>query len=424
MIKFSFFLVVGLILRLVLSVFIYSGDVNNHTGWGKSILTQGSVGAYDRKYQGILQPTYPPLALYSFTTSSWAYKSIYSLTYQLNNQFSWFPSKLIWYLEDQDVEPAFQKLLSIMSDIGITVLIYALARKFLKSDSHSAFLAGMVYLFNPAVFYNSSLWGQLESPPVFFILLAVWLTITSKPLMGHAAMAMALLIKQSSLIFFPIFIIFSYFKTGQKTTLKGLLLQFIIFYISYLPFFNFQVSTINYPLQTYLNRIEVGSGSDYITDHAFNLWALNTKLQKISDKKVLFGNLNPNQIGKTVFIILYLILVINFLKNRTNKSFINLLGLVSMTAFMVLTRMHERYLAPTLPFLAVSAAVSPQLWPIYLLITLGHLYNMYHQWWYPTLQVLRPVFDNWNTITLVIAGFILCWISWGANYFDAVKKPR
>ncbi len=185
-----FLLLLGLILRLVLSTSIYSGDVNNHVGWAKSILEEGSRGAYDRKYSGILQPTYPPLALYSFVTSYWLYGQTYSLAETLNRSFAEFPSKVIWFLEDQDTMPAFHKIISMISDLGIAVLIYGLSRRLFKASSRAAYIAAAVYIFNPAVWYNSSLWGQLESPPIFWILLSLWLFITKRPYLGFISMSL------------------------------------------------------------------------------------------------------------------------------------------------------------------------------------------------------------------------------------------
>jgi hypothetical protein len=420
--KFVFVLILGLVLRLVLSTLIYSGDVNNHMGWAESIIKDGSLGAYDRQYIGILQPTYPPLALYSFVTSYSAYKNVYAISQFLNRSIPAFPSKFIWFLEDQDTLAAFHKILSEVSDIGITVLIFVLARLLLKSSSQAAFTAATVYVFNPAVWYNSALWGQLESPPIFFILLSLYLILKEKPLLGHASFAAALLFKQSSLIFFPAFLMFSLFKTGFKKTLTGLASQFMFFYISYLPFFNFQLSSLNYPLSLYLNRLEVGSGSNYISDHAFNLWALFTHLEKIPDTLMIFGNYSANLIGKSAFLLLLLLLLLRFIQSRKISGLVNLMGLINLAAFLVLTRMHERYLAPALPFMAISTAASPQLWPVYLCLSLGHLINMYHNWWYPTLIWLRPVMTSWNTVVLVVIIFVVTGFSWTALYLDETRR--
>jgi hypothetical protein len=84
--------------------------------------------------------------------------------------------------------------------------------------------------------------------------------------------------------------------------------------------------------------------------------------------------------------------------------------------------MHERYLAPALPFMAIAAAGAPQLWPVFLLVSLGHLINLYHNWWYPTLIWLRPVMIHPNTLYFVIGLFAIGGLSWLAIYYDQTRK--
>lgn len=418
-------LLLGLILRLVLSITVYSGDVNNHVEWARSILKSGTVGAYDRQYKGVMQPTYPPLALYSFSTAYWAYENIYHFSSALNKSLPAFPSTFIWAMEDQDVLPAFHKLTSIFSDLGIAVLIYGLARKVFSVSHSTGLTSAAVFLFNPAVFYNSALWGQMESPPIFLVMLAVWLFLTHRPIKGHAAFAAALLFKQSSLIFIPLILLLSVFQAGWKKTALGLLVSLGIFFLSYLPFIpaslNF-TDKLTYPFSVYVNRIEVGSGSNYISDHAFNLWALFTRLEKIPDTLIVFSDLSANMVGKIVFVVLSGWYISKYLLSRSTRDLLSLFGLISFCAFMVLTRMHERYLAPALPFLALVSASKTQLRAVFLLVSLGHLVNLYHEWWFPYLTNLVPLIDTWNTVSGVIVLFIVSWISWSAVYFHERRK--
>jgi len=422
--KLVFILFIGLVLRLALSVLIYSGDLNNHMGWGENILSEGSRGAYDRQYVGIMQPTYPPLALYSFVTADWLYQNIYAIAQSLNDRIAFFPSQLIWWLEDQDVRPSFHKIIPIVSDIGIGILIYLLARRLMKSDPKPALIASTLYIFNPAVWYNSSLWGQLESPPVFFVLLSIYLIIKRQPVWAHLAFASAMLFKQSSLILFPAFLVFSIYKSGFKSTIIGLVCQFCLLIIVYLPFTVFKTpfSAVTYPVTVYLHRIAVGSGSDYISDHAFNLWAPFTHLEKISDQLIVFNGLSAQVLGKAAFIFLTLLLTLRYIRTRVKSNIFSLIGLTNLAAFLVLTRMHERYLAPVLPFLAISSAAAPQLWPIYLLVSLAHQINLYHNWWYPTLMWLRPVASHWNLVIMTVVLLVISALAWTAYYYDETRN--
>ena len=401
------FVVLGLILRLSLSRVIYSGDLNNHIGWGRTITVMGGSGAYDREYSGIMQPTYPPLALYAFTSSYWAYKNIYEASRHLNSSFSMFPSKIIWWLEDQNTLPAFQKIIGIFSDLGIGVLIYLLAISIGVSKNKSLLASG-AFIFNPATWYNSALWGQIESFPLFWLLLAIWFLHKNKWQLSHLSFMASLLSKQSTVIFIPFFFLFSLKKIGWKNTLLGGLLQLMLMYFAYLPFF--KTTDIMWPFKVYINRIQVGSGSNFITDHAFNVWVFYSHLQKIADNNVAW-------LGILGFISGTLMYLPKLFKTLSLKNILSTMGMTALLAFWILTRMHERYLAPALPFLAILSVTSPVYIFLYIVVSFGNLVNMYHNWWVPTIPSWVAWTSLWSTINGVAISLGIVWLIWLIKYY-------
>lgn len=400
-------LICGSIFRLGISRFIYSGDLNNHIVWGQTITKHGGAGAYDREYQTVMQPTYPPLSLFAFTTSYWTYNQIYSLSSWLNKQFDFFPSKFIWWLEDQNTLPAFEKIIAIVSDMGIAVLIYRLVLR-LKAKPALAAIAAGGYLFNPVVWYNSALWGQIETFPLFWTLLAIWLLDRGKLKLGHLSFAAALLSKQSSIIFIPFIGFLSLKRFGLRKTVEGILIELVAVYLAYLPFL--KSLDILWPIKVYIHRLQVGSGSDYVTDHAFNLWVFSSHLQKIPD------TLWQRMLGAGLFITGVILGLPKLFKQPNLKSLLSLMGQASLLSFLVLTRMHERYLAPALPFLAILSATSRWYWPIYVFVSLVHLLNMYHNWWVPTIPVWVSFISQWPVIYSLVIILVLSWIGWVVRY--------
>lgn len=403
---FLFVLLFSLVFRLVISPAIYSGDVNNHVGWGYSNLIYGFSGAYDREYTGIMQPTYPPISLYAFTTSTGLYHLVYQLATTLNQSFAMFPSGLIWLLEDQDVLPAFNKVAAIVSDLGIGLLIYRLLRLYFPRRPRLALIGSIAYLANPAVWYNSALWGQIESFPLFFILLSFWLVLTRKSIPAHAAFVFALLIKQSSIIFIPIFLLLSWQKFGLKQTVKGIFVQVLIFYSAFIPFFS--RPDWLWPFQVYLNRLQTGSGSNYITDHAFNVWIWVTHLAKVPDTTPILGPVPAVWVGYFIFGLPVALIFLKLISARLTYSKLFLSSaLLPMLSFLLLTKMHERYFAPALPFLILAAAKYRFLWIIYLIVSLAHWANIYHIWWFPRFPALVTWLSQWSTISFMAILFIV-----------------
>jgi len=372
-------LIFSLLLRLWLSVSIYSGDLNNHMIWAAGILDGGAVGAYDREYPGVMKPTYPPLSLLNFITGEWLYRQSMSLTNTLNRSISIFPSKLIWIMEDQDYRPAFQKIISIVCDLGIGILIYRLTRNI---------FAAAFYLLNPTVWYVSAVWGQIESVPLFFLFLAYWYLWRRRSWPSHFFMVAALLTKQTTIIFFPVHLLWSWYRLGVKKTIFGLLLQFFVFCLLYSVFWA-------NPISTYIDRLNTGSGSVWITDHAFNPWIWVSHLQKIPD----FSYRLTSQV---IFAILAIVIIIKLAFSKFSQPLIFLgSGLLAAVAFLSLTRMHERYLAPFIPFLAVSLPKFKYLWVVYVLVSAVHLANLYHDWWFPRIPSLVTWLSSWNTVQIL-----------------------
>jgi len=91
-------------------------------------------------------------------------------------------------------------------------------------------------------------------------------------------------------------------------------------------------------------------------------------------------------------------------------------------SFLLLTKMHERYLAPALPFLALAAAFRPRLWPIFIVLSLAHLANLYHEWWFPRIPVLVNWLSFWNTIQLMATIITTCSIIVLTYYLKSEKS--
>jgi Gpi18-like mannosyltransferase len=337
-------LTLGLIFRLVISTAIYSGDLNNHFKWGEGILKYGFLGAYEREYPGVMQPTYPPVSLYAFTTSTGLYQLVHKISWYLNRHLPLFPSTFIWLIEDQDMLPAFNKTIAMVSDIGVSLVIYCLVRRIKPKHPTMALIASAAYLFNPAVWYTSTLWGQIESLPLFFVLLAIYLAyFQPNPIYSHISFVGSLLSKQSSIIFIPVFTLLSLSKFGVKKTLIGFGWQLAVFYLVFLPFYG--LATPLQPFNTYINRIQTGSGSNWVTDHAFNPWAWMTHFEKIADTTPVLFSYSAQYVGLILFFISSgSILLLYLLRKKTpqNTFFVSLL--ISLFSFVVLTKMHERYL--------------------------------------------------------------------------------
>jgi Gpi18-like mannosyltransferase len=374
--------------------------VNNHISWGKDILTNGPSGVYQRDFAsyGTMTPSYPPLSVLAFTFSQLLFNTSNSLIIHLNNSISLFPSNLVWFFEDQDTQAAFHKIWAILADIGIAVLV---ARRL------SIKLAFWGVIINPAFWYNSAVWGQIESVPVFFVVLALFLHEKHLNL-SVSSLVTALLFKQSSIIFVPLFLVYSLKHHSISKVFVSWLIGLVVFFVSFLPFYS-SGNFFLFPFHTYLNKLQTGSGSNFITDHAFNVYFLNTDLYKTSDKATLVNGLSYGQAGTAIFAFIFAVLFFIQLKNTSLKVHFQLLGLCIMSAFLFLTRMHERYLFPAVVFFIFSKKTKTVI-----ILSLVYLANMYHNWWAPRIDLAKLLLENQVVIfTLILFLYTVYFVNFG-----------
>ena len=85
-----------------------------------------------------------------------------------------------------------------------------------------------------------------------------------------------------------------------------------------------------------------------------------------------------------------------------------------MSAFFFLTRMHERYLLPTLAFMVFWVYRDRRLLPVFAYLSLFHWLNLYHNWWYPRwpelVTLLSPIINIQILILVALLSFI--WLLW------------
>lgn len=94
------------------------------------------------------------------------------------------------------------KLPSIMADIAASYLVYKLARKHLSLEL--SILLAAFYIFNPAVFINSTFWGQVDS---FFTLIVIGAVLALSEIrigLSSVLFMAAVLMKPQGIIFLPV----------------------------------------------------------------------------------------------------------------------------------------------------------------------------------------------------------------------------
>ena len=257
---FSLFLF-GLIIRLSIIFYDYSWDVNNHMVWARDLLARGPQNFYETQSSNVfawLTPNYPPLAIFIFVVMKLLNPLIHNIYWWLNLHISFIPSNLIFFLEKTVFLAALMKIPTILTDLGIAFLIFLFAKKIIPKDKKNQIIAVSLILFNPAFIFNSALWGQIDSIPIFFVLLSIYfLLYTKRSVISATMFTLALLVKPTALIFLPVYTILFVKKFRIKKSILALFIANIIFYLFFLPFL--KDKNILYSYETYFNKILSGA---------------------------------------------------------------------------------------------------------------------------------------------------------------------
>jgi len=337
-------LVAGFVLRIFLTNYgTLSLDLNTFVAWSDSLAKYG----FSQFYNG--WSDYLPGYLY--------------VLWGLGKIKEFLPiSPLILY-----------KLPAILADVLTGFLIYKIIRK-TKSEK-TALIFSSLYLFNPAIFVNSTFWGQVDSLTAFFAVFSIY-QFPFSIYLSSISLAIGTLIKPQAAFAAPVIL---FLMMRKKWEIKKIALYSLIglstFILPFIPF-----STGGNILQFIFDRI--GRTLDqypYGSVNAFNFWGI-------------FGFWKPDSTIQIVgFILVVIFLGISFVKIwKKKESGYVLLAISFLSTFLFLTRIHERHLLVAFAPLLVAASSSYLLLIPYLGLSVTYLANLYYAYIWIT--------DNFRTI--------------------------
>ena len=411
--------ILGFLLRFSLLFLDYSWDIHNHIVWAKDLWQRGFAGFYEKQSSEVyatLYPNYLPLSLLLFYLSYPLQAFVFKIAWWLNLAIPLFPSKLIFFIQSRTFLAAMMKLPAVLSDLGVAWLCYLIAKKILPKNKKLHLLIPSFILFNPAFFYNSALWGQIDVIPIFFVLFSFCLLLFSKRyLLSGLIFTLALLVKPTAFVYLPFYIIFFIYKYSLINFFKTFLIANFIFLISFFPYLK-NLTNLLLPYSIYSEKILAAQSLPYVTNGAFNFWVLVKGFAGIKDTAPFIFGISYRLWGYfitgffTVLILKIFIrhsgesrynrddsrIVVKKLRFRTSRndisqSFFYATFLIAFAAFLFLTKMHERYSMLPLPFLLLASLKNKKLIKWFIILSLMSLLNLYHSWPVPRLEFLTDI---------------------------------
>jgi Gpi18-like mannosyltransferase len=378
--NFTFAIIGAILIRLIFAFLVHHPDVNNHVDWGIRFFEYGASKFYhpSSNVWSYTWPNQPPGTIYIFAVVKVISDIVFAFFWLVNVTISLFPSKIMFFLEG-NLHFVMAKLPGIICDFGVAAVIYRVARDILKSRLARFYSLG--YLFNPVVWYNSSVWGQYDSVVILLALVSIYFLLKKSIYLSIIFLALSFYVKITLVIFIPIYIIALY-KLGIKvpSLVKAILLAGILISTITVPFSDgFPILWLYklYTQKVLVNQLQV------ITANAFNLWAFIAGIHE-QPHDMLAGFLSYKVWGGIFFAVNLSVIAYQFYKSFTPKNFFWSLSLVSLSSFVFLTNMHERYLYPFFVFFMPVGGRLLSYW----ILAIINLLNLYNFWWFPRLGFL------------------------------------
>ena len=342
---------VSFIIRLLLfSQQGFTTDITAFINWFKAAAAPNGIRSF---YVIVPSADYPPFNVYIF----WAAGN-------LANAVAKFGISAV------DIV----KLVPSLFDLATGLLIYFFVRR--QASFKLALVATALYVFNPAVIYDSAVWGQFDSIYTLFMIFALMLALKFRPKLAAVTCAIAVLTKPQSIALLPVLVVLIYKKSGFKNLIDAIITFVVTCYVIIVPFQYLDASSVvqdawNKPIG-FLNGVYLLAYGEYkyTSLNAFNLWAI-WKGFWVSDGNSYF-------LGWVLFGA-FAAFVCYFLYTRLNDAgdfFAIFCAFMLFFAFFMLpTRIHERYMFPAMAALALAVPFIKRARPLYAVLTATLLIN-------------------------------------------------
>ncbi len=256
---------------------------------------------------------------------------------------------------------------AIVADFALALLVYAFVRR--GGLPEMAFIAMLMVALNPALLFDTVVWGQSDSVMTLLMLLSIVAILGEQYEIAWGVAAIAVLVKPQGLMLLPVLGFWTMFETPFATWIRSGVALITVAIIGIVPFqigqewdwiFKLYTSTAAYYHETSVN--------------AFNLMALLGGLRQ-ADSGTLAG-IPFLWIGMSLLLPLYAFVAWILWRGRTPTrlllaSFITIFGF-----FMVAPRMHERYLYPAIALVVPLALEAPEMLAVFVIVTITCFINL------------------------------------------------
>jgi dolichyl-phosphate-mannose--protein O-mannosyl transferase/Gpi18-like mannosyltransferase len=294
-------LLVSFVIRILFSLIFNTGhytDLNNFKAWSMGVTDKGLYTFFLPQEKGGTWCDYPPGYIYILYLIGSIYKFIYG------NFNSW----------NSNIFTTFIKFPGIISDVINVYLIFKITRIF--TPFYVAISVASMYSFSPPIFYESAVWGQMDSLILTFILLSIIFMFKQQYDLSILMTSIGILLKPQGVVLLLLLMFIIFYKKEFKKGILGAIYSFILVFLITYPVTKDLSQVIPWLWNKYIAQAEL---YPYSSIQAFNIWSF-TGMWK-SDSRTILGITHKNW-GILLFSTAYLYSIYFYLK-FSKRNFID-----------------------------------------------------------------------------------------------------
>ncbi len=337
-------------------------DMNDWIAWGEHVRSVGPSGFYTDKIFADYAPGYVYVMWLTAVTKHLFFENssveTYYFLYRLPPMlFDLGTTAIVFFIVERALRQEPETVATAASDtrkVKKKKRVAAAQSNARRIDAATvAAVAAACYVFNPAIIFNSAVWGQVDASFTFFMVLTLALVLRGQIEWAIVCYVVAFLVKPQSISLAPLLGIAALMRFPFVRLIKAGVIGVALAFIIIFPFFGVGafprlIALLSKSVETY----------PYTSMFMYNLWGIFGFWQ--SDVTQTFAGLTLRSLGTLLYvvgIIAGVVLLIRQLRRTRNDTYTLFFFATYFTFLpvMVLTRMHERYLYPVLPFLLVFA---------------------------------------------------------------------
>ncbi|MBN1314691.1 MAG: glycosyltransferase family 39 protein [Anaerolineales bacterium] len=300
-----FLLVAGIVFSIGIRLWLlpmrgHVFDINQFKTWALAAETHGLLAIYSTS-----SANYPPLALIPLALAGKVYRSI-SPDFDLS----------------ADSLTVLIKLPPIFADLLAASVIYDLVKR--RFNQRTALVCAVIHALNPAIWYTSAWWGQVESFYALPMLLAVVAMEKKRPASAWAWFAVGLLFKPQAAAIAPVLAVASWIHGKWRDLLKGAAAAASVLVAMLLPW------ALAGQLDELIRNVSASIGNKlFLTMNAHNLWYLVSggkgsfafrENNPLLDTQPLLGPLTGRQVGLVLIGVWTLVVCWSLLRSNPQRT--------------------------------------------------------------------------------------------------------